>query len=145
MGMNVGSADGDEDSLNSAINTTPLVDIMLVLLIIFLITVPAVTTSVQVKLPKQPNELRLNKPEDVVISVNSKGDYYFYDTKISDQEDLKARIKRKLDEAKSNNQEIPEVHLRGDIGSNYEPFGRVILVLQELGVPKVAFVTDPLK
>jgi biopolymer transport protein ExbD len=144
MGMQVG-ASAEDDSLNSAINTTPLVDIMLVLLIIFLITIPAVTTSIKVQLPKEQNELRLNKPEDIVISVNARSEYFYYDTKIKDQSDLKARLQRQKDQAKADGKDVPEVHLRGDTSANYEPFGRVILVLQEVGFPKVSFVTDPVK
>ena len=70
MGMNVGSNSGDEDQINSSINTTPLVDVMLVLLIIFLITIPVVTTSIKIELPKEEIQVRESKPENIVISVN---------------------------------------------------------------------------
>ena len=73
MAMNVGSAGGDEDEVVSTINTTPLVDVMLVLLIIFLITIPVVTTSIPVQLPKERNEVRETKPENIVISVDRDG------------------------------------------------------------------------
>ena len=73
MAMNVGSADGDEDEVVSAINTTPLVDVMLVLLIIFLITIPVVTTSIPLTLPKERNEIRETKPENITLSVDDLG------------------------------------------------------------------------
>ncbi len=79
MAMNVGPADGDEDEVVSTINTTPLVDVMLVLLIIFLITVPVVTTSIPVQLPKERNEIRETKPENIVISVDENGGIYWND------------------------------------------------------------------
>jgi biopolymer transport protein ExbD len=82
MGMNVGSASGEDDEINSSINTTPLVDVMLVLLIIFLITIPVVTTSVKVKLPQEEIQVRTSKPENIVISVDVNGRMFMYDTPI---------------------------------------------------------------
>ena len=77
MAMTVGSSDGDEDEVVSAINTTPLVDVMLVLLIIFLITIPVVTHTVPVQLPKETNIARQTKPENIDISVNKDGDIFW--------------------------------------------------------------------
>ncbi len=77
MAMNVGPAEGDEDEVISTINTTPLVDVMLVLLIIFLITVPVVTTSIQLQLPKERNEIRETKPENITLSVDRQGRIYW--------------------------------------------------------------------
>jgi biopolymer transport protein ExbD len=142
MGMQIGSPEEDE-SLNSTINTTPLVDVMLVLLIIFLITIPVVTTSVKVNLPLEKNALRDTKPENIIISINSRGQWFYYDAAIKDSEDLKTKLRRSRDEAKKQDKPEPEVHIRGDVTSNYEPVGRVILALQEVGLTKVAFVTDP--
>jgi len=82
MAMNVGSPDGDEDQVVSAINTTPLVDVMLVLLIIFLITIPVVTTSIPVQLPKESIEVRESKPENIIISVDTGGSIYWYDARV---------------------------------------------------------------
>ena len=83
MGMQIGSSEGDEE-LNSTINTTPLVDVMLVLLIIFLITIPVVTTSVKVHLPLEKNALRETKPENIILSVGIAGKLYYYDSLIVD-------------------------------------------------------------
>ena len=81
MAMNVGSS-GEEDEVVSTINTTPLVDVMLVLLIIFLITVPVVRNSIPVQLPKERNEIRETKPENIVISVDVGGRIYWNDLQI---------------------------------------------------------------
>jgi biopolymer transport protein ExbD len=137
MGMNVGSSSGDEDVV-SAINTTPLVDVMLVLLIIFLITVPVVTQSVAVNLPKETNVIRVTKPENIEISVSKDGDVYWGTKLIPDMEEL---VKRLGKESVKNPQ--PEVHIRGDDKSRYESVGRVIFACQRAGIMKINFVTEP--
>src|SRR5947209_17723395 len=93
MAMADGPASGDEDEVMSNINTTPLVDVMLVLLIIFLITIPVVTTSIPVTLPKERVEVRETKPENVIISVNVKGDIYWYDAKMRAEATLVSKLK----------------------------------------------------
>jgi len=137
MGMNVGSSSGDEDVVSS-INTTPLVDVMLVLLIIFLITVPVVTQSVAVNLPKETNVIRVTKPENIEISVSKDGDVYWGTKLIPDMEEL---VKRLGKESVKNPQ--PEVHIRGDDKSRYESVGRVIFASQRAGIMKINFVTEP--
>src|SRR6516225_3383704 len=94
MAMSVGSAGGDDDEVVSAINTTPLVDVMLVLLIIFLITIPVVTTSIPVELPKERNEVRETKPENIVLSVDQQGSIYWNDLKIPTTQALIDRLKK---------------------------------------------------
>jgi biopolymer transport protein ExbD len=138
MGMNIGGADDGEDQVVSQINTTPLVDVMLVLLIIFLITIPVVTTSIPVQLPKERNEVRESKPENIVISVDSKGNIFYYDTKLPDTQNLVDRLKKV---ATLNPQ--PEVHIRGDQTANYEGVGKVIYACQRAGIVKIAFITEP--
>lgn len=138
MGMNIGGADDGDDQVVSQINTTPLVDVMLVLLIIFLITIPVVTTSIPVQLPKERNEVRESKPENVVISVDIKGNVFFYDTKITSTQNLVDRLKKV---SVMNPQ--PEVHIRGDLASNYEGVGKVIYACQRAGIVKIAFITEP--
>jgi biopolymer transport protein ExbD len=129
--------DGD-DGVLSEINTTPLVDVMLVLLIIFLITIPVVTTSIQVELPKQSNQIRESKPENIVISVDTAGNIFWFDSKVNSKEDLLVRM-RKI--AKMDPQ--PELQIRGDSRSNYESVGRVLYAAQKVGVAKVGFITEP--
>jgi biopolymer transport protein ExbD len=144
MAMQIGSSDSD-DALNSTINTTPLVDVMLVLLIIFLITIPVVTTSVKVQLPLEVNALQEAKPENIILSVNTQGQLFFYDALVKDSEDLKDKLRRARDAAKKADKPMPEIHIRGDVQTVYEPIGRAILAIQEVGLTKVSFLTDPTK
>ena len=138
MAMNVGSPGGDEDEVVSTINTTPLVDVMLVLLIIFLITVPVVTTSIPVQLPKERNEIRETKPENIVISVDVAGRIYWNDLRIPNTAALIDRLKKV-----SVLTPQPEVQIRGDGGGRYEGVGRVIYACQRAGIAKVGFITEP--
>ena len=139
MSMSIGPASPDEeDQVVSTINTTPLVDVMLVLLIIFLITIPVVTTSIKVGLPHEKNQVRITKPENVIISVDKSGRIYVYDTPVKGTRDLIDRLKVF---AKKTPQ--PEVQIRGDGASQYEGVGRVIYAVQRAGITKVGFITDP--
>ena len=137
MAMNVGS-DSGEDEVVSAINTTPLVDVMLVLLIIFLITIPVVTQTVPVKLPLETNIARQTKPENIDISVNKDGDVFWNAQLLSDNDALFARLKKI---AVMNPQ--PEVHIRGDQNARYESVGRVVFACQRAAIAKISFVTEP--
>jgi biopolymer transport protein ExbD len=137
MAMVVGTGDG-EDEVLSQINTTPLVDVMLVLLIIFLITIPVVTTSIPVNLPKERVEERLSKPENIILSVDKSGAIFWYDTRIANQETLVNKLKAV---AKLNPQ--PEVQIRGDMAARYEGVGRVMYACQRAGIAKVSFITEP--
>ena len=136
MSMNVGSEKDDE--IMSEINTTPLVDVMLVLLIIFLITIPVVTTSIKVDLPKEKNMVRETKPENVIISVDVKGKIFLYDTPIKNSDDLLQRMK-KFSVMKPQ----PEVQIRGDGKSDFESVGRVMYAVRRAGITKVGFITEP--
>jgi biopolymer transport protein ExbD len=138
MAMNVGSADGDEDEVVSTINTTPLVDVMLVLLIIFLITIPVVTTSIPVTLPKERNEIRETKPENITLSVDAGGKIYWNDLKIPTTAALIDRLKKI-----SVLTPQPEVQIRGDGGADYDAVGRIIYACQRAGIAKVGFITEP--
>ena len=138
MAMNVGPADGEEEEVVSAINTTPLVDVMLVLLIIFLITIPVVTTSIQLELPKQRIEVRETKPENITISVDIAGNIYWNDLKLSNTAALIDRLKKI---AVLNPQ--PEVHIRGDSRANYDAVGRIVYACQRAGIAKIGFITEP--
>jgi biopolymer transport protein ExbD len=137
MAMNVGSS-ADEDEVVSTINTTPLVDVMLVLLIIFLITIPVVTTSIPVTLPKERNEVRETKPENIVLSVDVQGRIYWNDLRIPTTAALIERLKKI-----SVLTPQPEVQIRGDGGANYDSIGRIIYAVQRAGIAKVGFITEP--
>ena len=115
----------DTDEVMNEINMTPLVDVMLVLLIIFLITIPVVTTSIKVDLPKEKNLVRETKPETVIISVDVKGKIFLYDTPIKNSDDLLQRMK-KFSVMKPQ----PEVQIRGDGKSDFESVGRVMYAVQ---------------
>ncbi|MES2584176.1 MAG: biopolymer transporter ExbD [Pseudomonadota bacterium] len=138
MSMNVGSIDGDDDAVISAINTTPLVDVMLVMLIIFLITIPVVTTSIPVTLPKERVEIRETKPENIIISVDTAGGVFWYDQKVANVEALVDKLK-KVSTVKPQ----PEVQIRGDMASRYEGVGKILYACQRAGIVKVAFITEP--
>ena len=134
--MQVGAA--DDDDLNSSINTTPLVDVMLVLLIIFLITIPVVTHTVPLQLPKERNVPTQTKPENVLISVNRDGDVYWGQEYIADNETLVARLKKVAVLVPQ-----PEVHIRGDQDARYQGVGRVVFDAERAGIQKIGFITEP--
>ena len=138
MSMNVGDANGEEDAVIAAINTTPLVDVMLVMLIIFLITIPVVTTSIPVVLPKERVEIRETKPENVIISVDTSNNVYWYDKKIANTEELVTKLKKV-----STAVPQPEVQIRGDMAARYEGVGKILYACQRAGIVKVAFITEP--
>ncbi len=137
MAMNVGASD-DEDEAISTINTTPLVDVMLVLLIIFLITVPVVRNSIPVQLPKERNEIRQTTPEDITISVDTEDRIYWNDLNIPTTNALVDRLKKIAVLVPQ-----PKVQIRGDSRGIYEGVGRVIYACQRAGIAKIAFVLEP--
>jgi biopolymer transport protein ExbD len=137
MAMNVGSGEEEGEAI-SAINTTPLVDVMLVLLIIFLITIPVVTQSIALQLPQETNVPRQTKPENIEIAVTKDGDVYWGMQKVRDNDDLVGRLKKI-----AVLQPQPEVHIRGDLAGRYEFVGRVVFACQRAGILKIGFVTEP--
>jgi biopolymer transport protein ExbD len=128
----------DEAQEISTINTTPLVDVMLVLLIIFLITIPVITHTIPVELPKASNETTKTKPENINIAVDAEGKVYWNSGLVASQEQLLTLIKGA---ARQNPQ--PEVHIRADKGVRYESVGRVVVLCQRGGIGKVGFITEP--
>jgi biopolymer transport protein ExbD len=139
MAMTVGSPDDDDENpMNSSINTTPLVDVMLVLLIIFLITIPVVTQSIQLSLPKERNVPTQTKPENILLAVSKDGDVYWNTRKLPDIEALVKELKKE-----SVKEPQPEVHIRGDEEARYESVGRVVVACQRAGIAKVGFITEP--
>jgi biopolymer transport protein ExbD len=138
MAMNVGTSEDGDDAVMSAINTTPLVDVMLVLLIIFLITIPVVTTSIPVALPKERVEVRETKPENIIISVDAASNIYWYEARIKSVDALVDKLKKV-----SHLKPQPEVQVRGDLNARYEGVGKVLLACQRAGIVKVSFITEP--
>ncbi len=137
MAMSVGSS-GEEQSVMAAINTTPLVDVMLVLLIIFLITIPVINKTVKVNLPKAVNIPTQTKPENITIAVDQQGNTYWNDRRVPNKDELLAHIK---DAAVKTPQ--PEIHIRADKDAKFEAVGRVLYAIQRGGVVKVGFITEP--
>ena len=138
MSMSVQSSNEEEFGIMSEINTTPLVDIMLVLLIIFLITIPIITKTVPITLPKAANIPTKTKPENITISVDGEGKIWWNGALIADRDAL---IRRVVNEAVKVPQ--PEIHIRGDAGVRYEAIGRALYAIQRGGMVKIGFITEP--
>ena len=136
MSMSLPGADED-DEINSTINTTPLVDIMLVLLIIFLITIPVVIKSVPITLPVASNIVTITKPENITIAVDKNGNYFWNDAPVENNQllDMLKDVAVKVPQ--------PEVHSRGDKDTRFEAIGRVLADLQRSSMLKVGFITNP--
>ena len=137
MAMSVGPSSGEQGAIAS-INTTPLVDVMLVLLIIFLITIPVINKTVKVNLPKAVNIPTQTKPENITIAVDKDGNVYWNDKRLANREDLLANVK-----VAAVKKPQPEIHIRGDKETRYEAIGRVMYMIQRGGVVKVGFLTEP--
>ncbi len=137
MSMSIGS-DSDEEEVISSINTTPLVDVMLVLFIIFLITSPIVLKTLKVELPKERNVVTITKPENIVISVGKDGDIFWNQQLVADTDALFERMKVEAVKLPQ-----PEIHIRGDENARYESVGKVIYTAQRASILKVGFITEP--
>ena len=127
-----------EDTLIAQINTTPLVDVMLVLLIIFLITIPVVNSSIAVNLPREQNQRSDAQQENVIVTVDARGATYWFDTRLPDQAAL-TELLVKI----AAMQPQPELHIRGDVRADYEAIGRVVLSAQQAGIARIGFLTEP--
>ena len=131
-------ASTEDDELNSQINTTPLVDVMLVLLIIFLITIPAIVQQVPLELPKERNVPTQTKPENIVIAVNKDGDVFWGMEYLKDSTALFNKLK-----VVAVMKPQPEVHIRADENTRYESVGRVVATCQRASILKIGFITEP--
>ena len=138
MAITVGQAEEGEDEVMSAINTTPLVDVMLVLLIIFLITIPAIVQQVVIELPKERNVPTQTKPENIVIAVNKDGDVFWGTEYLKDSAALFQRLKKIAVQVPQ-----PEVHIRADENTRYESVGKVVATCQRAAIMKIGFITEP--
>ena len=138
MAMLTGTPDPDEDEVIGSINTTPLVDVMLVLLIIFLITIPVVTSSVPVDLPREQIEPRESRPDHVILSIDAKGQMFWFDTPLRDTGELVQRLKVLAQQTPR-----PEVQIRGDQHARFEAVGQALQAVQQAGLSRVSFITDP--
>ena len=127
----------DTDEVMNEINMTPLVDVMLVLLIIFIITVPVMKHSVNIDLPRATNEAQNVKPETVRLTVDADGAYYLNEAKVEDS-DLAPRFK-----AAAAQEPQPELHIRGDKSVRYERVAQAMAAAQQAGLRKIGFITEP--
>jgi biopolymer transport protein ExbD len=154
MAMSVGPSDSGEESPMSDINTTPLVDVMLVLLIIFLITVPVVIQAVPMKLPKVRYEVTTTKPENVSLSVRGGPggtcEVYWNLQKVNSKDLLDRAVKKLQDEVKAlggpqnvTEENMPEAHIRGDINTPYRCIGGAVFTMQMAGFARVGFISEP--
>ena len=134
--MAFGTQDESDEVMNE-INMTPLVDVMLVLLIIFIITVPVMKHAVNIDLPRATNQPEDTKPQTVRLSVASDGSYYWNENKVTD-EAMAAMLK---EEGAKDPQ--PDLHIRGDKDVRYERVAQAMAAAQQAGVRKIGFVTDP--
>ncbi len=133
------SSSGTEGEVLSDINVTPLVDVMLVLLIIFIITVPVALKEIKVNLPKASNLPTQTKPQDITIAVDKTGAIYWNTKLLANQDALKAELR-----SVARDDPQPEVHIRGDSDARYMYVGQVLVAAQQIGIRKVAFLTTPL-
>jgi biopolymer transport protein ExbD len=138
MAITVGQGGEGEEEVMAAINTTPLVDVMLVLLIIFLITIPVVVQQVPVDLPKERNVPTQTKPENIVIAVNKDGDVFWNMEYMRDSKALFDKLK-----TVAVLQPQPEIHIRADAETRYESVGKVVATAQRAAILKIGFITEP--
>ena len=140
MGMNVAASGGKKGrpGVMGEMNTTPLIDVMLVLLIIFLITIPAIVQQVPLELPKERNVPTQTKPENIVIAVNKDGDVFWGMEYVKDSKALFEKLKKVAVQVPQ-----PEVHIRADGDARYESVGRVVATLQRASILKIGFITEP--
>lgn len=143
MAMNVASPDHDDAELNVTINTTPLVDVMLVMLIIFLITVPVIVKVVPVQLPNARNIPTQTSPQNIVIAVDSDENVYWNNAIVASNNELIQKMEDALRQAAARGETLPEVHIRGDKDARFEAVGRVVYDAQKAGIPKIGFITEP--
>jgi len=130
-------AEGD-DALMAQINTTPLVDVMLVLLIIFLITIPVVNSTIAVQLPREQNQHWDAQQENVIVTVDAAGGLWWFETRLPDAQSLQELLGKI-----AAMQPQPELHIRGDVRADYDAVGRVVLAAQRAGIARVGFLTEP--
>ena len=145
MAIDVQHAVPDDDlALNTDINTTPLVDVMLVMLIIFLVTIPVIVKTIPVQLPTYRNIVTQTKPENIVIAVDKNENIYLNNdpTPVTEAQ-IRDRMVQALKDAVAAHRSLPEVHIRGDRNVRFEAVGRVILACQQAGIQKVGFITQP--
>ncbi|MGE4241323.1 ExbD/TolR family protein [Ramlibacter sp.] len=138
MSIRYKDAGEGDDALIAEINTTPLVDVMLVLLIIFLITIPVVNSSIAVSLPREPNQARETQVDNAIVTVDANGALYWFDAPLADRQALARQLVRIAVMSPQ-----PELHIRADARASYEAVGQVVFSAQQLGIARIGFLTEP--
>jgi len=153
MAVSVGPADGEDEAM-SDINVVPLTDVMLVLLIIFILTVPVVIQNVPVKLPNVRYEPTTTKPENVSLSIRGDGkggcEVYWNLTRVNSDQLLDRAVKKLEDQIKKvggvqnlTEETMPEAHIRGDINTPYKCIGGAVFAMQRAGFARIGFISEP--
>jgi biopolymer transport protein ExbD len=137
MALRVGGQDEEAQAM-SDINVTPLVDVMLVLLIIFIITIRVILQQVPLELPKATNLPTQTRPENITIAEDKQGAIYWNTKLLSGQDELLSKLR-----GIAREEPQPEVHIRGDSNVRYQFVGQVLVSTQRIGIRKVAFITEP--
>ena len=136
--MSHGPFSDTDDEMLSEINMIPLIDVMLVLLIVFIITVPVMKHAVNIDLPRASNDKELVKPETVRLSVDADGTYFWNEQKLADDNELQGRLA-----AAAAQNPPPDLHIRGDRNVRYERVAQAMAAAQQAGVKKIGFITEP--
>ncbi|HEX5784575.1 MAG TPA: biopolymer transporter ExbD [Burkholderiaceae bacterium] len=136
--MSHGPFTDTDDEMLSEINMIPLIDVMLVLLIVFIITVPVMKHAVNIDLPRASNDKELVKPETVRLSVDADGTYFWNEQKLADDNELQGRLA-----AAAAQNPPPDLHIRGDRNVRYERVAQAMAAAQQAGVKKIGFITEP--
>ncbi len=138
--MSHGTFSDNDDEMMSEINMIPLIDVMLVLLIVFIITVPVMKHAVNIDLPQASNEKELVKPETVRLSVDADGQYFWNDARLADDNALQGHLA-----AAASQDPQPDLHIRGDRAVRYERVAQAMAAAQQAGIRKIGFITEPAK
>ena len=136
------AVEDDELSINTDLNVVPLTDVMLVMLIIFLVTIPVIVKTVQVQLPNYRNIATITKPENIVIAVDRDENVYYNNAPV-DTSEIKDKLEDALRRAVAAGKPLPEVHIRADRSVRFQAVGRVVFACQLAGIQKVGFLTEP--
>ena len=143
MAVNIPASGGDDDDVLATINTTPLVDVMLVMLIIFLITIPVVITVIPVNLPKANDKPTQTKPIDISLAVDTNGKIYWGVQPVQTTQELSNRLGDAVRRSVAEGRPPPELHIRADKDTMFQNVGKVIFVAQQNAIQKMAFIVQP--
>ena len=143
MAVNIPAGGGDDDDVLATINTTPLVDVMLVMLIIFLITIPVVITVIPVNLPKANDKPTQTKPIDISLAIDANGKIFWGVQPVQTTQELSNRLADTVRRSVAEGRPLPELHIRADKDTMFQNVGKVIFIAQQNSIQKMAFIVQP--